>query len=154
MSQVTAPKVSELQDKVGSILSSCGYVTSRGIPVVVDDGTKTSQIDKALRTKSCCVVVNPITGATTRDQSGSGWIVDCDIVVEVKSNPKRRLDGDSDVVKLNVLECVSEIVAVMTNAARHRGGEFFKADREAFRLSQFDEGILVYYVFFTKEALL
>lgn len=152
----TAPKITELQAKAKTILDAVTFTTARAVAVaiVADDGTKKKEIETAVRVKGCCIVVNPVLGGRTRDQSGTEWILDCDLVIEVVVNPKRNLDSSAEVCGVTALTIVTEVIRGMRGATRHPGGEFFRLAEEGFVLSQFDDGQLVYHVFFLKEAQL
>lgn len=147
---MTIPKLSEIQPLAGRILAK-SFGTN--IKVIVDDGKKQDVEETELREKGCCVTVSPVLHWTSRDQSGPAFCVDVEIMVKVQFSPEVN-DSDSG-AGLDIMQIVMQATTALANTPdRHPGGEFFKLAKDAGTMSKFDDGLWVYDLVFTKEAMI
>jgi hypothetical protein len=160
-----SPKVTELTGLVRDALEASAFIVaaSEGVSldkdrnkrtaVVMDEGLQDKRIQKLLTEIGFAVVVQPLVMATTRDQDGPAWLIDCEIMVKVMVNPERNASDDGG-AQVNIYSAAVAVIEALCRKARHPGGENFKLQRDAFGLSQFDAGLWVYNLMFTKEAVL
>lgn len=166
MSQ-TIPTFSEIQPLATSTLVRWPYfvTASNGIDfknpgtddrslVIQHTGFQKPIIERHLINKGACVSIQPLLGAILRDQSGTAWLTDMDLLIKVMINPERNANTKEGGAGLNIYEMVWNVIQALKTSPRHPGGEFFKLGKEVITLSQFDEGIWVYNVQFTKEGML
>lgn len=171
MSQ-TIPKLKEIQAAVKTKLQAESFfvtasadvskdpATGEQSVVIMDTGTQEKLKEKRLREKGLCVVVEPLVIAKLRDQSGPAWVMDCEIMVKVMVNSERNENEAEPGADVDIYETVVKVIETLTHcrsqsaATRVLGGEFFKLGPDAMALSQFDQGLWVYDLMFTKEALL
>lgn len=148
----TIPKVSELQALVATAIRACKFMTDNELSVVEDRGLEDKKIERMLRTKGFVIVVAPLLGASLQDQSGPAWIFKCDILVSLRMNPE--VNGDKkNGAGVDIYNAWPAVMDALCMRDRHPGGEFFKAQQQAVTISKFDEGLWIYDLMFTKEAL-
>lgn len=158
-SSVTIPKLFELQPLVATLIRASLFFTDVSNPldpltlieVVEDVGLQTKKIEKELRNNGVCVVVAPILGGSKLDQSGYAWAMNVDIAVSIHLNPETNSTRE---VPVNIYKVIPAIVNALLMPDKHPGGEFFKIGQQPFTLSKFDDGLWIYDLLFTKEALL
>lgn len=121
--------------------------------VLMDTGTSEKTIERHLNDEGICIVVEPIVSVNLRNQSGTEWITDAELLVKVMTNPNRN-DTAEGGAGVNIYDAVIEVIKTLHRKARHPGGEFFQLARDAIVLSRFDEGLWTYDVTFTKEVIL
>ena len=149
-----APKLTELQALATATIEADAFVVAGSIPVVEHRGLEDPKVESHIRKVGVCVVVCPLVKWKRRDQSGPAWLVDAELLVKVRVNPKVNDDAEAGGGQVDIYALCSAVTSAMTTAKRHPGGEFFRIGEEAGILSEFDPGLWSYDLIFTKEAIL
>lgn len=147
----TVPKLAQLTSTIETLANSAPVVVASSVKVYRDEGLSEHLIEKALRESGVVVVVEPLVELALRDQSGSEWLCDAELVVRVKVNQSRNRDTAHGGAGVDIYALCASIMGVMTRS-RHPGGEFAKLADKPLALSQFDKGLWSYDLSFTKEA--
>lgn len=163
----TIPKLRELQDLAKDTIAAASYfktlaagaatkrndntIRTNGL-VVADRGQSDKTIEKNLRESGFIVAVQPLLGATKRDQSGPAWIVNAMIMIKVMANPER--NDASDGAEADIYDAVVAVINALCQKDNHPGGEHFRLENDAVSLSRFDQGLWVYDLLFSKEVLI
>lgn len=150
----TIPKLSELQETIRSTLAAVSLFADAGVAVISNKGVQQKKIEKELRNKGFCVEIMPMLGAKLRDQSGTAYLLDCDFMVRLRSNPERNNATRDGGAGIELGDAIAAVFDALCQRSRHPGGEFFKVAEDAVTLSQIDEGEWIYTLMVTKEALL
>jgi len=137
---------------LSSAITEANPGTSDTSIVVLDDGTADPTIKRHLRERGVCVVIPPLLGGDTRDRAGTQFVLDCDLVVKVQIDPHRNKDTEHGGLGVKALDVALNVMRALCARQRHNGGEFFKPAQTAFELLKFDNGVLEYGVFVTKET--
>jgi len=140
----------ELQDAAREKIAAATFFSY--ITILSDKGLADKGLEDKLRNDGFVISVQPIVGARRRDQSGSGWILDAEIMVKVMSNPERNdaVDG----ANIDIYQAIAEVIKAMCGTRNHSGSEFFQIGSDAISISRFDQGLWIYDLLFTKEILL
>lgn len=158
-----APNIEDIQPLVRSILERSDYFIAissgaeadedgRSSVVVEDDGTRDKLIERHLRTKGFCCVVEPLLIGDVRDQIDFAGIIDVEIMVKLMLNPDQNSKTDSGGADVGIASAIKATLQALCGATRHPGGERFKMTPQAFYLSTFDPGLWSYDLIFRKEA--
>jgi hypothetical protein len=137
----------DVQTAARDLIAGHAYFASEN--VIDDRGVSDPVIEKALRERGICVVVEPILAGKVTTHGGKIAVVDCEIFIQIQINPVIN-NGAKDIYL-----GISNIVAALTAPGPINPNDrfFLKPEGNAIQLSSFEPGLWAYDLTFTKVAV-